>query len=120
MAEQTQSLRDRIRGKTLGNKEQFRTREVEVNGETVVVKQPSVGERLELFDDIRDENGNLDHTRLLTWGVIRLVYVPGEDARVFDDADYDELLEHPTNTWVDTLGETVLEVLNVEASEGKD
>lgn len=121
MAEQKeQSTRDRIRSATLGKKDQFRTETVEVNGVQVALKQPSVGEREEIFAAIRDEQGNLDHVKLLTWGVVKLAYVPGENQRVFDDMDYDELVKHPTNSWVDKLGESVLNVLNVEADEGND
>jgi len=116
--------RDRIRQATLGSKGQFQTETVEINGVNIQVKQPSVGERDELFDDIRDENGNLDHVKILTWGVIRLAHDPESGERVFDDSDYDAMMEHPTNSWVDTLGEAVLRVLNVEntggSTQGKD
>lgn len=114
------SLRDQIRSKTVGSKNQFKTERVDVgDGIEVAVKQPSVGERQELFERIRDENGNVDQLALLSWAVIKLTYVPDSQERVFDDTDYDTILEKPTGGWVDRLGEKVLEVLNVDAEEGK-
>lgn len=119
-----QTARDKIRAATLGNKGQFKTEVVEVNGVSVAVKQPSVGEREDMFAAIDADAGSsaVDYAKmfkLMTWGVIKLTYVPDTNERVFDDADYDELMNQPTNDWVDQLGETVLEVLNVEADQGK-
>lgn len=121
MAEQKQqeqrSTRDVIREKTIGSKRQLRSTRREVNGVEVDIRQPTVGERNEILDLIRDENGNLDQFELLVWGVIRLTYVPDTQERVFEDQDHDAFMQQPTNDWVDELGEAVLDVLNVEKDE---
>lgn len=116
MAEQKeQSTRDKLRGATLGRKGQFKTEQVEVNGETFMVKQPSVAERKELFDAVRDDNGNYDLHEALIWSVIKLVYTPDGDERVFDEADYEAMMSEPTGGWVDQLAEHVGDVMYVEA-----
>lgn len=120
-----QSVRDQIRKATLGNKGQFKTEIVKVNDVSVAVKQPSVGEREDIFAaiDADPDSNAVDYAKmfkLMVWGVIKLTYVPDTNERVFDDEDYEGLLSQPTNDWVDQLGETVLNVMNVENDRGKD
>ena len=123
------SIRDNLRSKATNGK--FRTKIVEVEGERVLVKQPSVRGRRDLMNKATKENGQVDLAEFLIWGLINNCYVP-EDAkgadgkkdpdagkRIWEDTDYDSLMEQPAGGTLDELGSVAAELLNVEEGNGK-
>lgn len=121
-------IRDNLRSKAASGK--FRTKIVEVDGERVLVKQPSVRGRRDLMNKATKENGQVDLAEFLIWGLINNCYVP-EDAvddkgkkaadagmQIWEAADYDSLMEAPAGGLLDELGSVAAELLNVEGEEG--
>lgn len=116
-----QSTRDQIRAKTLGKGRTLKSATHTVEGVEVTLRQPKIAERNEISELAKDENGNVNQLELIVWAIIRLTETPDTGERVFDDTDYNAFLEQPANSWVDELGEALLEMLNVsKESETKN
>jgi len=113
------SKRDAIRGKTVGGKKNFRTEIVTVDGEDIEVRQLSVRDRLDVYNR-STKDGVLDPLQFQIWSVIATCFVPGTKERLFEDADYDSLMDQPTGSFVDKLSEAAVEMLNVESKPTKD
>lgn len=111
------SVRDQIRAATLGEKSEFRSEVVKYNGVEVEVRQPSVKARKELFKRCMDEAGRVDTMEFLTWSVIYNTYVPNSNELVFEDTDYDAMVEKPAGGFMDQFGEVAARVMNVEEDE---
>jgi hypothetical protein len=113
------SARDKLRSKTVGAKKNFRSEIVTVDGEEVEVRQLSVRDRLDVYNR-STKNGTLDPLQFQIWAVIATVYVPGTKERLFEDADYDSLIDQPTGSFVDKLSEAAVNMLSVEAKPTND
>lgn len=111
------STRDSIRNKTLGAKKGFKNKEVEFEGETVEIRQPSVKRRKEILNSVTDENGNVDGGDLVVWAAIYCTFEPGGNEPVFSEEDYDAFMEQPTGSFVDEFGQAALELMNVSGEE---
>ena len=122
------SILDNIRSKAANGV--FRTKIVEVDGERILVKQPSVRGRSDLMDKATKENGKIDMAEFLIWGLINNCYVP-EDAvddkgkrdasagkKIWEDTDYASLMALPAGGMLDELGTVAAELLNVDGEEG--
>ena len=133
------NLRDKIRAKTVGSSKHFRkklvkyeppiydTKEVALGDGTkyieeiivghdepifVEVRQPSIGERNEVFSkNLGSGDVNLE---LILYMAMKQTYVPGTNERVFEPADYDTLKDQPAGGFVDQFGNAALELMNVE------
>ena len=117
-------IRDEIRAATLGAAPQFKSRIVEANGQKSGVRKPSIGDRQEIARksvEVKAAAGGQDPVyavnglEMRLQGIIACCYVPGTGERIFDAADYDVLRSQPSGSFVDVLGEAVLELMNVEA-----
>ena len=115
------SLRDQIRGNTLGQKKNFKTVPATVNGSEVELRQPTIKERSALRKRCMsvDEEGkpDLDVFEFLIWAVIGYTYVPGTDEKVFSEEDYEALIELPAGGWFDELSEKAADLTNVDAKK---
>lgn len=113
--------RDAIRSALFSGAPQFRSQSVELpSGIEVEVRQPTIRVRRELFNQCMDASGNLDANDFLIKSILKNTFVPGtKDQRVFDDADYDSILNQPTGGWVDQLIDAMSGLTNPENS-GKD
>lgn len=112
------STRDAIRKATIGAKKNFKSEVVEFSGVEVEIRQPSHKRRRELLKKARDKNGDVDPLDFLVWATIENVFVPGTDETVFEEGDYDQLIEQPTGGFLDVLGEKAIEIFN--PTEGED
>lgn len=87
---------------------------------TVIVKQPSVEERNEIFAEAKvSKDGGISGKSGMRAGALAIVYCvrnPENGHNVFSVADLDTLMHMPANTWVDELAGKVMEVLS-EASD---
>lgn len=108
-------MKDSIRKLTLGKKSEFKTVEHDHEGEKVVFKQPSLGDRSKL---VRKSmvNGELDPVQFQIWSVIYLTY-DQDGNKVFDETDYDSLLAQPAGSFVDTFAEKATELLGNSKEE---
>ena len=116
----TKSIRDQIRAATLGEKAEFRNEVVDYNGIKVELRQPTVKARKQIMDKAVKDNGNIDILMFMTWGVIYNTYVPDTNDLVFEDADFDAMMEKPTGGFLDKFGAKISELLNIEEDQGND
>lgn len=83
------SARDQLRAKIFSaDSARPKSMEVEFFGVTVEIRQPSLGRILDLQNDDDRKAAMVDM-------IIEYAYVPGEQERVFEDADTDTLLGMP-------------------------
>jgi hypothetical protein len=119
MAEKVISLRDKLRAKTVGAKKEFRQEEVLFDGETFIVKQPSVLQRGQILQKSKAQVGDaekLDTAQLFAWATIHCVYTP-DGEQVFDEKDYESLVNQPAGGFVDTFGAAAMKLMNVDTEQ---
>ena len=104
------STRNQVRSALL-SKSEFRKEVVEYNGIKVEIRQPSVKGRQKILRDATVD-GTIDSMEFLTRSVIENTYMVGTDERVFEDADYDVLVNKPTGGFLDKFGEKCAELMN--------
>lgn len=110
------SLRDELRKITVGSKSDYKTIEIEYQGETVVFKQPSLKQRKEIIEK-SVVNREVDGVAMQVWSVIYLTH-DADGNRVFDESDYDALMNKPAGSFVDKFSEHALKLLgNAEEEE---
>lgn len=107
-----------LRRKLLGKKQNVKKTSVEWEGETLEVRQPTVASRREIFNKSK-KDGEVDGTDLTVWSVIYNVYDPETGKRVFEETDFDTLLDQPSGGLVDVLGEAAINMLHVDGVEKK-
>ena len=107
------SARDNIRKATLGKSVEFRNEVVEWNGEKIELRQPSIKVRGELFKKCTFE-GELQMSEFLVWSTIYSAYIPGTNDRVFEDTDFDVLVNMPTGSFVDEFADKIASLMNVK------
>lgn len=103
------SLRDNLRKITVGSKNEYKTLEMDYEGEKVVFKQPSLRQRKDLIER-SVINKEVDGVALQAWSVIYLTY-DTEGNRVFDDADFDTFMNKPSGSFVDVFAEKAMSLL---------
>jgi hypothetical protein len=116
------TLRDRLRGKTLGAKKNFKFEIVVIDGEEFEVRQPTLKQRSDLRKRCATMEGSkfeFDIFEFLTWAVIECTFVPGTDDKVFEASDYDMLGSIPAGGWFDDLSEKASELANVKKDDVK-
>jgi hypothetical protein len=107
------SNRSSIRDGLLSTKVEFKSKIVTVNGVEVEVRQPSVKSRRDLMKRATD-GGSVDLALFMVWGVIFNTYVPATNELVFDEMDFDALMEKPVGGFIDQLSEAASEMMNVD------
>lgn len=115
------SNRDVLRSKMLGKTPEFRKEVVEFEGEKYEVRQPTVKARSDLFKRAMREDNKVDMMDFALWAVILNTY-DNEGKLVFEEGDYNVLIEQPTGGLLDKLSEVATKLLNVEedAKKGKN
>ena len=91
---------------------------IEINGEKYEIRQPTIAQRNEITSRCR-QGDNFDGLAYQVWGVIMFTYNPDTNERVFEDTDYEQLANMPTGSFVDVIGESIIELSNVDISEAK-
>lgn len=100
-----------IRSKLLSAKVEFKKKEVDADGVKVEVRQPSVKARKDLFAK-SSKNGEIDSTDFMVWSTIYNTFDPVTNKRVFEDTDYEALLDRPIGGWLDKIAEAAGELMN--------
>ena len=110
--------RDKLRKATLGAPSVFKSEIVTFNGAKFEIRQPTIKARSNLRSRCTTVKGpsdvDFDMFEFLVWSVIANTYVPGTDDLVFDEADYDALVQNPTGGFMDQFSEVAAELMNVE------
>lgn len=113
-----QSMRDKIRQKTIGAKKQFKSKIVEIDDHLKIeVRQPSIAKRGKIMKKSKAQTGDvekIDLAELQVWGTILCCYEPDTNNRIFDESDYNSLKNMPGGGWADDIFTAVSEVINVE------
>ncbi|AHX01190.1 hypothetical protein M316_0125 [Nitrincola phage 1M3-16] len=112
-----QSIRDKIRSATVGKQAKFRSKIFNYEGVDVEFRQPSIKAKKILIERSKGKDGEFDMVNFLVWAVIANTYVPETNELVFDDTDYDVLVEQPTGSFVDKFGAEIAELMNEEDSK---
>lgn len=126
-------LRDKIRSKTVGAKTKFANETLEIDGVEVEVRQPSVKTRSVLMKMSRDPKkakgmdtdnisaddvlSSLNYGKMQVLSVIYCTYVPGTDELVFDESDYDALINQPAGGFVDDISTVAMNLMNAKPEE---
>jgi hypothetical protein len=115
------SMRDKLRAKTVGAAKTFKSEKVLFDGEEFIVRQPSVTQRGEILKKSKISTGDIermDPGELQVWATIHCVYTPptpelpnGE--QVFEEADAESLRGEPSGGYVDAFSEIALKLMNV-------
>lgn len=111
------SIKDRIRAKTVGKTSDFKVTEIDYEGEKVAFRQPNLRERQQLLNKAKDGKGEFDYIKFSVYSVIYCTYVPDLSERVFDEADFDTMMESNTGGFIDVFGKQVAEILNTAESD---
>lgn len=117
---QNQPSRQELRDAIFKEASQFKTKEVEVVGNTYLIRQPSVGERNKLSERATDANGNFDPMEFVVWGAIGHVLHPETKEPVFEETDYDLLMGMPAGGAIDRFFEEIMNIFNVETPESEE
>ncbi len=120
-------LRNKLRTATIGAVKKPRSRVIEINGEKLEVRQPTIKQRDALRDKCVDkiplDNGDfemkLNSIAYQIWGVILFTYIPGTNEKVFEAADFDIMANSFTGSFVDDLYEVFVELSNVDIKHEK-
>ena len=113
------SLKNDLRSLTVGAKSEYRTIEIDYKGSKVVFKQPSLKQRKEIITKSIDKDGNVDGVAMQVYSVIHLTH-DSEGNKVFDEADYDALMEKPAGSFVDTFAESAMSLLGKPDEETEE
>lgn len=133
-----ESIKDLLRKNTLGKQAKFRSKlvlltdeegnnEIGPDGKPLAfeVRQPTVAGRSEILKAsgaLNQKGGGSEVSNLSALqvrAVIECTFVPGTNDRVYSEADAPVLFSTPTGSYVDTLAEVALELLNVDPGEAK-
>lgn len=113
------SLKDDLRKLTVGSKSEYKTIQIDFKGSVVVFKQPSLRQRKDIITKSVGEDREIDGVSMQVWSVIYLTH-DSEGNRVFDETDYDSLMEKPAGSFVDTFAESAMKLLgNMEEDEAE-
>ncbi len=112
--------RDKLRAASVGAKKNFRNQIVEWGDVEFEVRQPTVGAKSEIMrkarvpmtDNPEEAIGKIDYAAMQAWSVIFCTFVPGTDERLFDDTDFNSIIDSPSGGYVEKLGRAAMELLN--------
>lgn len=125
-------IRSKIRSNTIGKASKFASEVIEINGEEIEVRQPSVKTRSILMKKSRETTSNkvevgdvsaedvlqsIDYGKMQVLSVIYCTFVPGTDERVFSEEDYDALINQPAGGFVDDISTVAMDLMNAKPEE---
>ena len=115
-----QSIRDKIRSATVGKNHKFKSKIFNYEGIDVEFRQPSIKGKKNLIDKAKGSDGEFDMINFLVYAVIGNCYVPGTDELVFDETDYDVIVNQPSGSFVDVFGNEIAKLMGEEDDPKKD
>ena len=115
-----QSIRDKIRGATLGKKSNFKTKIFDWEGFEVEFRQPNLRQRRNLLKKAKDKNGEVDIIDFIVHSVIECTFVPNTGDNVFEYEDYDSLMEQGSGSFVEVFGAEISNLMNLQDEESNE
>jgi hypothetical protein len=106
----------------LFNGSKGRSEIIEYSGVEVEVRVPTVGARGAIFKASGISGGDMsraDFGKMQVSAVIACTYYKGTSQRVFQDTDYDELMNQPSGGVFDLLANAAINLLNVKEDAAK-
>ncbi len=100
--------RDSIRAGIFSSKK-FRSKIINLFGQEVEIRQPSVGQVL----SSRDTD---DQKLMFITLLCQYAYVPGTDDRVFEDADVEAIEEWPIGPWFKEFNDAIVDLTEIDIS----
>lgn len=91
---------------------------VDVGGQRVLVRQPTVAQR-DRIQASATVDGHCSPGRLAVYAALECTVDPETGARVFQDVDAVQLLGLPTGSFVEVLGVKALELIREAEEKGK-
>lgn len=131
MPDQTQKARDRIRGRFLGSHSTRNSKIVEIDGEKVLIKAPSIAAQDRLNDasgfelvpspdgDPKKATARIKHPMVgAVAAVMECCFDPESGERLFDEADRESLLnDEGMGGWLLRLSTEVQSVIGLKPAE---
>lgn len=109
-----------LRNHLLGKAPSFKKQTVNVDGTDYEVRQFSLGDRNKIASKVVDKDGNTDYTAIQIWSVIYSVFDPETGERIFEDADYEQLLKQPSaGSFIDKFTEAANDLSLDEEGKGE-
>jgi hypothetical protein len=113
------SLKDKLRSITVGAKKDFKGEIIDFMGEKFEVREPSEAQYTAIYQRAYETKLDGDNKGKISvnlaeqavWGLICCTYVPGTDEHVFDENDYDSLMNMPQSQ-LEPLKDAVRKYLN--------
>lgn len=87
--------------------------DIDMFGFKVEVRQPNVGQLLEL------ESSSDDRKKALVNMLVAYCYVPGTDEKVFTKEDYGELIALPAGQWLTDFNNAIAKLTGVDTEEAE-
>lgn len=100
-----------IRSGILGSKK-GKTKEVDMFGHKVEVRQPTVGQLLEM-------ESNEDKKSALVNMLVTYCYMPNSDQHIFTKEDAGELMALPAGEWLTGFNNAIAELTDVDTKEAE-
>lgn len=110
MTKNVVSIKDTIRAKTIGAASKARTKTIDFQGVEVAFKQPNLTVQRQLISKAKGADGELDGVLFMVWSVIFCTYTPDLTERVFDESDYEILMEQQLGGFLAAFSKEVGEV----------
>lgn len=114
------SIRNKLRSITVGSKKVVNSIELEYEGEKFEFRQITYRDRKSLLEKSEGKDGKVDGTAFQIWGVISMTYVPGTEEKVFDEGDFDILMNQPVGGFIDKFSEEITKLLGVSEEAEKN
>lgn len=111
------SVKD-IRSATIGSQNKFRSEKAKHGDIEVEVRQLSYADRTALLEKCT-EGEKLNTLKLQVYSVIYTVHDPETGERVFDESDYETMVEQPSGGYIDTFSKVAFKVLGLNTEEGE-
>lgn len=111
--------RNALRAKLLASPS-YRKTSIDLDGDAVWIREPSVGESRDLAQKCKSKGGEIDQLEYALRAVLALT-CDGDGKRIFDDADYDALAAQPVaGSIVGKLTAAFAELIGGSSDLGKD
>ena len=111
-AKQTDA-RNALRSQLLGNKHKANSREIQLFGQTIELRQPS-------FGDIMDAREMDNAKTRVAHMIINYSYVPDTNERLFEDSDVDTILAWPFGNDLLEIQSAIAELSGIDIGEAEE
>ncbi len=111
------STKKEIRDKTIGAAKIFKSKRINYGDVDIEIREPTVKAWGDILRNVTTEEGKMEFDKYLAWSIISCAYVPGTNEKVFEEADYDLLLEMPKSGWVTEFSDIALAMMSADMEE---